>query len=301
MDAATDIIYWDRRAGREQRERVLGGAMVRWLYGSALGRSAADGPLSRAWFSRLVGFYQRLPLSRLSIGSFVRNYAIPLEEFEPGPYRSFDEFFVRRFRPGARDFNCDPDVMPAFAEARYLAYEALSEDETFPVKGTDLSPRSILLRPEHVALFHNGPVLVARLCPVDYHWFHYPADGRTLVRYCIPGRFHSVNPAALRRRGDVFAINARQVSVLETDHFGRLAYVEVGAMAVGKIVQTHADDRPFARGDTKGCFRFGASTVILFGEAGRWVPEVDLLEQTAANRETLVRLGEPVARMRNKS
>jgi phosphatidylserine decarboxylase len=203
---------------------------------------------------------------------------------------------VRRFKPGARDFGSDPDVMPAFAEARYLAYEALCEDETFPVKGTDLSPRSILVRPEHVGPFRNGPVLVARLCPIDYHWFHYPADGRTLLRYRIPGRFHSVNPAALRRRSDIFAINERQVSVLETEHFGLLAYVEVGAMAVGKIVQTHPDERPFARGDTKGCFRFGASTVILFGEPGRWLPEADLLQQTAARRETLVRLGEPVAR-----
>lgn len=296
-----EVVYWDRRAGREQREQVLGSGLVRWLYGSAVGRKAVDGPLSHPWFTQLIGLYQKSWLSRFSIFPFVRNYGIAMDEYEPGPYRSFDEFFVRRFRPGARTFCNARDHMPAFAEARYLAYEKLSGSETFPVKGSYLSPEAVLARPEYVAPFRGGPVLVARLSPVDYHWFHYPADGHTLVSYRLPGRFHSVNPAALRSRSDVFAVNERQVSVLATEPFGLLAYVEIGALGVGKIVQTHPQELPFARGDPKGCFRFGASTVIVFGEAGRWVPESDLLEQTAAQRETLVRLGEPVAVLREGS
>jgi len=296
--SSDDIVYWDRRSGREQQEQVLGGGMVRWLYGTSTGKRASAGLLAHRWFSKLVGAYQSSPLSRSSISRFVRDYRIPLEEYEPGPYRSFNDFFVRGFRPGARSFCADPNVLPAFAEGRYLAYAAVSPDEAFPVKGHDMSPTAILADPERAEAFRGGPVLIARLCPVDYHRFHYPVDGRTLVRYRIAGRLHSVNPIALRCRSNVFRSNERQVSILETQRFGRLAYVEIGAMCVGKIVQTHPDGQPFGRGDEKGYFRFGASSIILFGEPERWLPDADLLRQTAARRETLVRLGEPLARSR---
>ena len=104
-----------------------------------------------------------------------------------------------------------------------------------------------------------------------------------------------MNPFALRARNDILATNERHVSILATANFGRLAMVEVGAMNVGRIVQTHPEGQPFRRGDEKGYFMFGASTILLFGEPGRWVPSADLLEQTALRRETLVRLGDEVA------
>jgi phosphatidylserine decarboxylase len=106
-----------------------------------------------------------------------------------------------------------------------------------------------------------------------------------------------VNPAALAFRGEIFATNERHVSILETKNFGKLAYVEVGAMMVGLIRQTHAEADPFRRGDEKGTFLFGASTVILLGQRGRWVPDADLLEQTSKfKRETLIRLGQGIAK-----
>lgn len=109
------------------------------------------------------------------------------------------------------------------------------------------------------------------------------------------GKLHSVNPLALRRKADLFLHNERQISLLNTDHFGRLAYVEVGALCVGKIVQTFGSSL-FQRGEEKGYFLFGASTVIVYGEPGAWRPSEDLLQQSAQGRETLVELGSPVAK-----
>lgn len=292
------IVYWDRRAGREERERVYGGALVRWLYGRARGQWLVERMADR-WLSRLIGIYQSSPFSRTAIASFVRNYGVPMEEFEAGPYGSFNEFFVRRFRPGARTFDPRPDVMPAFAEGRYLAYEMVQAESRFPVKAAHLTPEMVLGE-RHAAAFRQGPLLIARLCPTDYHRFHYPDGGRTLEHYRIPGLLHSVNPVALLYRSEIFATNERQVSIVESESFGRLAYVEIGAMGVGKIVQTHPADHPFRRGDEKGFFLFGASTILLFGERGRWRPDADLLEQTAQRRETLVRLGERIAACKDR-
>jgi phosphatidylserine decarboxylase len=145
--------------------------------------------------------------------------------------------------------------------------------------------------------FAGGPLFIARLCPTDYHRYHYPDDGRTLESFPVRGALHSVNPAALAFRGDILSTNERHVSILETKHFGKLAYIEVGALMVGLIRQTHDEKQPFHRGDEKGTFLFGASTVVLLGEKGAWIPDADLLEQTSTHRrETLVRLGQGIAK-----
>jgi phosphatidylserine decarboxylase len=107
-----------------------------------------------------------------------------------------------------------------------------------------------------------------------------------------------VNPLALKRHPRLFLGNERQISLLETEHFGLLAYVEIGALCVGRIVQTHREEMPFARGEEKGYFLFGGSTIVVYGEKGAWAPEADLLRHSAEGMETLVELGAPVARTR---
>jgi phosphatidylserine decarboxylase len=289
------IEIFNRATGQVETEQFYGELWLRLLYGSGPGRLLADQVLARRWPSRLGGALQSTRSSARQIGRFVDRFQIPLDEYEPGPWRSFNEFFIRRFRPGARTFCTEPDRMPAFAEARYLAFEAVDPDADYPVKGRYLTPAALLADIEQAFRFDGGPLLLARLAPVDYHRFHFPDDGERVSDRRIPGRLHSVNPFALRRRTDILATNERRVSVLRTAHFGTLAMVEVGAMNVGRIVQTH-HGREFGRGDEKGYFCFGASTILLFGEPRTWVPTDDLLEQTTQRRETLVRLGEPVAR-----
>ena len=102
--------------------------------------------------------------------------------------------------------------------------------------------------------------------------------------------YHSVNPVALKSKSDVLATNERHITILDTKNFGKLAYVEVGAMCVGRIVLTHTEGE-FLRGDEKGYFLFGGSTVVVLGQRGVWQPDAELLEQTSRKRETLVRLG----------
>lgn len=291
----SEIRVWDRQHGKEIVEQVYGAKFVNWLYGTAPGRAFSPA-LTGAWLSKAYGAYQSSSMSRHKIEPFIREFSIHMEEFEPGPFGSFNDFFSRRFKPGARRFVPDLGRMPAFCEARYLAWENVRADDTFPVKGEFLSAQALL--GERVAKeFSGGPLFIARLCPTDYHRYHYPDEGATLGSFRISGGLHSVNPAALAFRGEILATNERQVSILQTKHFGKLAYVEVGAMMVGLIRQTHPEDKPFARGDEKGTFLFGASTVILLGEKGAWTPDRDLLEQTAIHRrETLVRLGQGIAK-----
>ena len=288
------IQVWDRALGRTIEEKVYGDKWVRWLYETPAGNAVADGLLSRKLPSVLYGAWQASPMSRGKIAPFVRAYEIPMELFEAGPFANFNEFFIRKFRPGVRHFADAPGRMPAFCEARYLAWDRVHPEQLFPVKGTYLSPEALLGNPDEARAFDGGALMIARLCPVDYHRFHFPDDGKVLRSWRVAGRYHSVNPAALRYRNDVFAINERQVSILETRNFGRIAYVEVGALCVGRIVQSFQGPE-FRRGEEKGYLLYGGSTVIVLGQAGAWKPDADLTSRTAEKVETLVRLGEPVA------
>ncbi|MEM7167507.1 MAG: phosphatidylserine decarboxylase [Planctomycetota bacterium] len=289
----TPIRYWDRVAKELRSEKVYGDAAVRWLYETRIGGWVAHWLLSQRWISKITGFLQSTAWSRRRIPGFVENFEIPMEEFEEVRYGSFNDFFCRRFRPQVRPFVESATAFPAFAEGRYLAFEAWSPQQTFPVKGKDLAANALLGAAADE--FVGGPVLIARLCPTDYHRFHFPDAGSVIRSYRVGGRLHSVNPLALRARSDIFVTNERRVTILETANFGKLAYVEVGAMSVGKIVQTHTGG-PFARGDEKGYFLFGGSTVIVLGEPGAWQPDADLLEKSSIMVETLVRVGERVAR-----
>lgn len=289
------IVFWNKKLKREEVEQVYGDSLLRWAYGTRTGQVLTDHILSKPFLSKIYGAYQSSRLSQHKISPFIQEFKIPMDEYEDENFESFNDFFIRKFRAGARPFDQNPKSMPAFAEARYFAYEKITEEQTFPVKGVGLSAAGLLNSEEKAKDFIGGPLLLARLCPVDYHRFHFPDSGKLLEEpYSIAGALHSVNPVALKYKQEIFLTNERQVSILETEHFGKLAYIEVGALCVGKIVQTFSGSQ-FQRGQEKGYFLFGGSTVIVLGQPGRWKPDADVLAQTAQGRETLVRLGEKIA------
>lgn len=295
-DKLLEIKYFNRQNGQVEVEKVYGDGGVKWLYNTASGKVLSSA-LVRAPLSVLYGYMQSLPMSRNKIPEFVENFEIQMEDFLPEdgrspeyPYSNFNEFFIRRFKDGKRNFVKDSNIMPAFSEARYFGYESINDEDSVPVKGKFLNSKELLQKQEWIETFKDGPLLLARLCPVDYHRFHYPDNGKVLDYYKLGGLYHSVNPIALKAKEDIFSTNVREVTIMETENFGKLAYVEVGAICVGRIVQS-TDLTTFNRGDEKGYFLFGGSTVIVIGEKGKWKPSQDICENTKNKMETYLHLG----------
>lgn len=300
---SNEILYVNRATGTVEKEVVYGEAAMRWLYCSKLGRWIEFFLSSNPIFSRLYGAVQSTILSKHKIEPFITKFNINMEEFMPqrgrtesDPYDTFNHFFIRNFRPDRRSFVRDARTMPAFCEGRYFGHSEVNEQVTIPVKGKYLSAASLLGDKWHKT-FANGPLLIARLCPVDYHRFHFPDGGQILDKHRIYGRYHSVNPMSIVAIPKVFSANERQVTILDTSNFGKLAYIEVGAICVGKIVQTYEGDK-FNRGDEKGYFLFGGSTVVVIGEPRAWIPDQDIIENTSKGIETYIRLGDSLASVR---
>lgn len=287
------IEYFDRESKETKTEKVYGEKFVEWLYQSSLGKGIAPVLVGKT-VSQLYGVYQDTQMSASKVAPFVEKFDINLSEYTPNQaheFRSFNDFFIRRFRDGVRNFPEEKGQMGAFCEARYFGYESFDDEATIPVKGHQLRPLDLLGRRKWSPYFEGGPLVIARLCPVDYHRYHFPDKGEVLESYPVHGKYHSVNPLALKSRPDIFITNERHVSILQTENFGKLAYIEVGAICVGKIVQSYKGSE-FERGQEKGYFLFGGSTVIVLGEPGRWRPSEDILQYTKNGKETYIKLGD---------
>jgi phosphatidylserine decarboxylase len=289
------ILVWDRKQERMIAEKIQDESILRFLYGSAPGRWAANAFFSRKIFSRLYAARFTRARSVRMIERFISRYAIDAGNFEQRSYTSFNEFFARRFRPGARTFAGETFVMPAFAEGRYLAWEAAPPELAFAVKGRLFTVQALLGGEEEAAAFRNGPVIICRLAPQDYHRVHFIDSGRIIRQYRKEGPLHSVNPIALSSLAGILSTNAREITIQETAHFGRVAYVEVGAMTVGRIIQHCGVGANPARGEEKSHFEYGASTVVVLGQPGRWKPDPGILDRTRQGIETFVELGTAVA------
>ncbi len=282
---------------------VYGDKFIEWLYESRSGKGLSH-LVCKAPISQFYGALQNSPLSQQKVAPFIKKFNIQMDDYLPeegrketSPYSTFNQFFIRRFRPGKRPIVENPSEMAAFSEARYYGYETVHDDETVPVKGHHLKPKALIASSKWEETFCDGPLLLARLCPVDYHRYHFPDDGKILDDYRVSGLYHSVNPLALKAKSDILITNERHVTILETKNFGKLAYIEVGAICVGKIIQSKPLDkgREFSRGEEKGYFLFGGSTVIVVGEKGKWKPSADILANTKKGMETYLHLGMSVA------
>ncbi len=299
------IRYFNRATQRIEDEIVYGGKFVELAYKNKIGFALTDFLFSKRWLSLLMGAFESSTLSSREIKPFIEAYKIKMSDFEETSYSNFNDFFIRKFKPGIRNFDSDEKVFCAGAEARYLAFENIKADQRFTVKGFDINLSELLKNKEWGAEFEGGTFIVARLCPVDYHRFHFPTSGVLVQRYRVSGALHSVNPVVFEAEPKVFLRNEREVSLFETPRFGKVAMIEVGALGVGKIVQTatspiHSLPQKFDKGAEKGYFLFGGSTVIWLLQKGKLELSSDLRTNSLDGLETWIPLGSALGEEKNE-
>jgi len=293
------VRHVDRETGEVREERVFGGRALRFLYGTRLGGLLRELIAVRPLFSRIYGGRMDRPATPERIRAFADEAGIALAEAEHPleRYRTVNDLFCRRLKPGCRPVDRDPAHLVFPADGRALAFPTLAGGTLpLPVKGASVTVADLLGDADLARAYAGGSAVVVRLAPGDYHRYHFPDGGVPSTPRRLGRRLHTVTPLSLGRGIPVFSLNRREVTILRSDGFGDLAIVEVGALAVGTIVQTHAPERRVERGDEKGYFAFGGSTIVLVAAPARLELDRDLVLNTGRGLETKVKWGTRLGR-----
>lgn len=291
------IEYFNRYTGKVEREDVYGAGFLNWTYGNPLGRLSLHALVKRAAFSQWYGWRMDRTGSRAKVAPFIKNFRLNPEEFADAPesYRTFNEFFYRKLKPSARPIATDPKAAVFPADARHLGFQKISEIEGIFVKGATFKLEDLLQDEKLAAGYHEGSMILSRLCPVDYHRFHFPVGGKAGAVRMINGPLYSVNPIALRQNIKIFCENKRALTVIESPEFGRVLMLEIGATCVGSFEYTYQPG-PVEKGAEKGYFKFGGSSTITIFEPGRIQLADDLVSNAKQGRELYARIGDVMGR-----
>lgn len=263
------------------------GGTLRFLYNNAFGRFLLRPLISRP-ISKLAGAYLSSRFSKGLIKKFVKNNNIDLNEFYSDNFRCFNDCFCRKIKEGKRPLE-EGLIAPCDG---LLSVYPIEDGLVLPIKQSRYSIAELLDDDVLAKEFDGGTVLVFRLCVNHYHRYSYFDDGVKGDNKFIKGRLHTVRPIALGQY-PVFAQNCREMTVMDTVHFGKAVQVEVGAMLVGKIANLHGSG-PIKRGEEKGMFLYGGSTVVLLLQKDAATLPDELYENTRLGLETPVRMGQQI-------
>lgn len=262
------------------------------LYGTTYGRCALK-VMTRPVISKLGGKILSTKLSCVGIKPFIESNNIDMSLYPETEYTSYNNFFTREIKPEARPINKDKNVLISPADGRVSAF-TIDENSVFRIKDSYYTVESILKSKKAADYYNGGYCVIIRLCVDNYHRYCYVDNGTLGSVKFIDGVLHTVNPEALNHY-DIYKENCREVSILNTENFGKITQVEVGALMVGKIKNHHAYGHHFNKGDEKGMFEFGGSTVVLFIPKDTVILDNDLLENTENGFETAIKMGEQIA------
>lgn len=261
------------------------------LYNDHAGRLAV-GALVKPWLTRAAGIFLSSGISRHLIPGFLRNSSIDMTEYEEADYHSYNDFFTRRIRPEARPVAPGEDILVSPCDGK-VSVSRIGDDSRFYVKGRTYTAGEFL-RNSHLAKhFRGGYAVVLRLTVDNYHHYCYPAGGMKSDQVYLKGVYHTVNPAA-NEAVPVYTENTREYCLIRTSHLGTVLMAEVGAMIVGKITNHVPCAARVQKGEEKGMFEFGGSTIVLLLQKGRVRIDENLLTNTENGYETIVKMGEKI-------
>lgn len=290
------IKVYNRKTKNYEIEQVAGDSYINWIYSTPLGMKLLELFIKKKVTSRICGYYCDRAISKLKIEKFVDEFKIEMARYEipEKGFKNFNEFFFRKFKKEAIHIASDERSFISPCDGKILAYETIDINMLIQLKGMSYSLAELLGNDSIASNYVQGSCLIVRLSPENYHRFHFVDQGTCSPTTKIKGFYYSVNPTSLNRISKLFCSNKREWSILNSKSFGEILYVEVGATFVGSIIQTYSNNGNIKKGDEKGYFKFGGSTVILFLKKDVLKIDEDIIEQTSKGMECSVYMGEKI-------
>lgn len=290
------IQFYNSLTNQTETEKVYGESFLSFAYGNPLGKIALHSYIKRPGFSQWYGSRMNRASSRQKIQPFIDTYGLSVDDFaDPvSSFANFNQFFYRKLKPSARPIDADPRSIVFPADGRHLAFPNASAIDSVFVKGQKFDLSRLLQSEQLAARYRQGALVLSRLCPVDYHRFHFPYAGAASHTKLINGPLFSVSPLALRKNLSYFWQNKRTITELRTADIGTVLILEIGATCVGSIHQTYRSSTTVDKGQEKGYFAFGGSSTILLFEPGVISLDPALCERSKYTTETYALMGSPL-------
>lgn len=266
---------------------------LQFLYRTTGGRLLLK-VLTMPFISKTVGAFMDTSFSVFLIKPFIEKSGINLSEYRRKKYKSFNDFFTRQIRPELRPVDYSNNAVISPCDAR-LTVHRISDRSIFKIKGSYYRTADLLRNSFIARRYRGGYCMIFRLCVDDYHRYCYIDSGIQTENVHIKGELHTVNPIALEKY-NIYKRNSREFTILHTENFGDVVQIEVGAMLVGRIKNHHRNVHRFRKGEEKGMFEYGGSTVVLLFEKDMIEVNSDILENSAAGLETIVKYGAEIGR-----
>lgn len=265
--------------------------LLKFLYKTFIGRMLLK-VLTKKFISDFVAKYMQSPLSKIRIKRFIKKYKINMDDYIEDNYYCFDDFFTRRIKDNRRVLNKDIKSLVAPCDGKLSVFK-IDENTNLNIKNSNYSIEELIQDKDLAKCYQGGYCLVFRLCVDDYHHYAFIDDGKIIKKKLIKGKLNTVRPIAHKYK-KVFSENTREYSLIKTSNFGNIIQMEVGAMLVGKICNN--DLKKFSRGDEKGYFRFGGSTIILLFEKDKIRIDNDIIEECNNDIEVIVKMFDVIGR-----
>lgn len=265
--------------------------LLKKLYGTVCGRVILKA-LTAPAVSKVAGVFMDSWLSVPLIKRFIKSSGIDTSQYVMKKFRSYNEFFTRRVKRGMRPIDRMPSHFISPCDSKLTVYK-IGKSSVFRIKGSRYRVSDLIQNDFLAKRYEGGYCMIFRLEVDDYHRYCYIDSGTKTENTFINGELHTVNPIALEHY-NIYKRNCREYTVLHTENFGDVVQVEVGAMMVGRIVNRHGAAE-VVRGEEKGKFEFGGSTIVLLVQEDMIRIDDDILRNSAENIETVVKYGEKVA------
>ena len=290
------VTFFNRYSQKMETEAIYGESYLKFIYGNPLGKLALWAAVKRSFFSKWYGSRMSAQSSAKKISPFISDYNLNASQFFDSleNFESFNDFFSRKLKSSSRPIQGTDNQLIFPADGRHIVVNDLSREQAIWAKGQSFNLKKLLGSAERAERYKHGSVLISRLCPTDYHRFHFPCSGIISESELMNGYLYSVNPIALMRNISYLWQNKRSITELNSDNFGKLCLLEVGATCVGGIIQTY-DQGNVRKGQEKGYFRFGGSMTMIFLEPGVVTFSDDLLEQSKNGIELYALMGDVCA------
>ena len=261
-----------------------------FLYTTKFGRTCLKF-LVKPSVSKISGRFLNTHISSLMIKNFVKKNNIDMSEYEQRKFCSYNDFFTRKVLDDKRSIDMDKKAFISPCDAKLTVY-SIDAASTFNIKDSYYTVKDLLGGNELYKEYQNGLCLIFRLAVDDYHRYCYIDNGTKTSNTFINGELHTVQPIALNNY-NIYKRNCREYTILHTENFGDVVQIEVDALLVGKIVNFH-NKYSFKKGEEKGMFEFGGSTIVVLVKKNTVNIDEDLINNTEMGLETIVKYGERI-------